>query len=78
MELALSLEKLNFTKLRELWKTASEGEDGQLTDFIGLAPCAPQEPFFLEVACSGLCRALSRGLRQSDLCELNAIRMPDH
>ena len=36
MELALSLEKLNFTKLRELWKIASEMEDGQLTDFIGV------------------------------------------
>lgn len=36
MELALSLEKLNFTKLRELWKTANEMEDGQLTDFIGM------------------------------------------
>ncbi|CAL5229455.1 g12781 [Coccomyxa viridis] len=34
MELALSLEKLNFTKLRELWKIANEAEDGQLTDFI--------------------------------------------
>ena len=37
MELALSLEKMNFTKLRELWKIANEGEDGQLTDFIGAA-----------------------------------------
>ena len=37
MELALSLEKLNFTKLRDLWKIANAGEDGQLTDFIGAA-----------------------------------------
>ena len=37
MELALSLEKLNFTKLRELWKIADEAKDGQLTDFIGKA-----------------------------------------
>ncbi len=35
MELALSLEKLNFTKLRELLRIANEAEDGQLTDFIG-------------------------------------------
>lgn len=36
MELALSLEKLNFTKLRELWRIATEAADGQLTDFIGV------------------------------------------
>ncbi len=45
MELALSLEKLNFTKLRELWKIANEAEDGQLTDFIGIGPCASQKAF---------------------------------
>lgn len=36
MELALSLEKLNFTKLRELWRIATEAADGQLTDFVGV------------------------------------------
>ena len=45
MELALSLEKLNFTKLRELWRIATEAADGQLTDFIGV-PLA-----FIDLAC---------------------------
>lgn len=35
MELALSLEKLNFTKLRELHRVACNAEDAQLADFIG-------------------------------------------
>ncbi len=35
MELALSLEKLNFIKLRELHKVACDAEDAQLADFIG-------------------------------------------
>lgn len=35
MELALSLEKLNFIKLRELHRVASNCEDAQLADFIG-------------------------------------------
>ena len=35
MELALSLEKLNFIKLRELHRVASNAEDAQLADFIG-------------------------------------------
>lgn len=51
MELALSLEKLNFTKLRELWKIASEAEDGQLTDFIGATHSAPD--FCLDARRSG-------------------------
>ncbi|EIE20153.1 ferritin-like protein [Coccomyxa subellipsoidea C-169] len=34
MELALSLEKLNFTKLRELHRVACNAEDAQLADFI--------------------------------------------
>ena len=45
MELALSLEKLNFTKLRELWRIATEAADGQLTDFIGV-PLA-----FVDLSC---------------------------
>jgi ferritin heavy chain len=36
MELALSLEKLNFTKLRELHRVAVNAEDAQLSDFIGV------------------------------------------
>ena len=35
MELALSLEKLNFIKLRELHRVACNAEDAQLADFIG-------------------------------------------
>ena len=35
MELALSLEKLNFIKLRELHRVAANCEDAQLADFIG-------------------------------------------
>ena len=35
MELALSLEKLNFIKLRELHRVAANAEDAQLADFIG-------------------------------------------
>ena len=38
MELALSLEKLNFTKLRQLHRIASNAEDAQLADFIGQFP----------------------------------------
>lgn len=38
MELALSLEKLNFTKLRELHRVACNAEDAQLADFIGARP----------------------------------------
>ncbi|CAL8471001.1 g10543 [Coccomyxa elongata] len=34
MELALSLEKLNFTKLRELHRVACNAEDAQLADYI--------------------------------------------
>lgn len=35
MELALSLEKLNFQKLRELHAVAAKHEDPSMTDFIG-------------------------------------------
>lgn len=34
MELALSLEKLNFQKLRELWDVADKNNDAQMCDFI--------------------------------------------
>uniref|UniRef100_A0A7R9VMH7 Ferritin n=2 Tax=Chlamydomonas euryale TaxID=1486919 RepID=A0A7R9VMH7_9CHLO len=34
MELALSLEKLNFSKLRELHAVGSKHEDASMTDFI--------------------------------------------
>lgn len=50
MELALSLEKMNFTKLRELWKIASEMQDGQLTDFLGVAPTLSQKPNVMTVS----------------------------
>jgi len=35
MELALSLEKLNFSKLRDLWAVADKVNDPQMCDFIG-------------------------------------------
>ena len=41
MELALSLEKLNFIKLRELHRVAANAEDAQLADFIG--ECIPRQ-----------------------------------
>ena len=34
MELALSLEKLNFTKLRQLHSIAEKHEDAQMADFV--------------------------------------------
>jgi ferritin heavy chain len=34
-QLSLSLEKLNFIKLRELHRVACDAEDAQLADFIG-------------------------------------------
>lgn len=34
MELALSLEKLNFQKLRELWDVADRNDDPQMCDFV--------------------------------------------
>eukprot|EP00210_Caulerpa_lentillifera_P001434 g1376.t1 len=34
MELALSLEKLNFQKLRDLWDVADKSDDAQMCDFI--------------------------------------------
>ena len=37
MELALSLEKLNFSKLRELNDVAQKHNDAQMCDFIGTA-----------------------------------------
>jgi hypothetical protein len=35
MELALSLEKLNFQKLRELHEVADRHGDAQMCDFVG-------------------------------------------
>eukprot|EP00210_Caulerpa_lentillifera_P008552 g8157.t1 len=34
MELALSLEKLNFQKLRDLWDVANKSNDAQMCDFV--------------------------------------------
>eukprot|EP00882_Tetradesmus_deserticola_P006243 GHRQ01006569.1.p1 GENE.GHRQ01006569.1~~GHRQ01006569.1.p1 ORF type:complete len:212 (+),score=95.78 GHRQ01006569.1:278-913(+) len=42
MELALSLEKLNFQKLRELHDVASDANDAQMCDFIEGTLLAPQ------------------------------------
>jgi hypothetical protein len=36
MELALSLEKLNFLKLRELHAIANKHEDAPMSDFVGM------------------------------------------
>ncbi len=35
MELALAMEKLNFTKLRQLHAVAAKYEDASMTDFVG-------------------------------------------
>ena len=40
MELALSLEKLNFQKLRELHAVADKHGDASMTDFVGACACA--------------------------------------
>jgi len=37
MELALSLEKLNFQKLRDLWDVADKSNDAQMCDFVETA-----------------------------------------
>jgi ferritin heavy chain len=42
MELALSLEKLNFQKLRELHDVAGDANDAQMCDFIEGTLLAPQ------------------------------------
>lgn len=39
MELALSLEKLNFQKLRALHAVASKHEDASMSDFVGRCGC---------------------------------------
>ena len=52
MELALSLEKLNFIKLRELHRVAANAEDAQLADYIG--ECFPaQVPVSVWLHCLG-------------------------
>jgi ferritin heavy chain len=50
MELALSLEKLNFTKLRELHDVAAEANDAQMCDFIEGTLLAPQVQSVKQVA----------------------------
>ena len=40
MELTLSLERLNFMKLRLLHDVAAKHSDAEMTDFIG-TPCHP-------------------------------------
>jgi ferritin heavy chain len=50
MELALSLEKLNFQKLRELHDVAAEANDAQMCDFIEGTLLAPQVQSVKEVA----------------------------
>ncbi len=51
MELALSLEKLNFTKLRELHRVACNAEDAQLADYIG--GCSTPSLMAPRLSCSG-------------------------
>ena len=43
-QLSLSLEKLNFIKLRELHRVACDAEDAQLADFIGAHPMSSPSP----------------------------------
>ncbi|WIA08654.1 hypothetical protein OEZ85_008081 [Tetradesmus obliquus] len=50
MELALSLEKLNFQKLRELHDVASDANDAQMCDFIEGTLLAPQVKSVKQVA----------------------------
>jgi len=50
MELALSLEKLNFQKLRELHAVAAKHEDPSMTDFIEGELLAEQEQAVLQVS----------------------------
>ncbi|GBF95523.1 chloroplast precursor [Raphidocelis subcapitata] len=50
MELALSLEKLNFTKLRELHDVADENGDAQMCDFVEGALLADQVKSVKQVA----------------------------
>eukprot|EP00882_Tetradesmus_deserticola_P004142 GHRQ01004374.1.p2 GENE.GHRQ01004374.1~~GHRQ01004374.1.p2 ORF type:complete len:249 (+),score=120.31 GHRQ01004374.1:278-1024(+) len=50
MELALSLEKLNFQKLRELHDVASDANDAQMCDFIEGTLLAPQVESVKQVA----------------------------
>lgn len=63
MELALSLEKLNFIKLRELHRVAANAEDAQLADFIGECLVALSGDGFRERSASldhGSCSASSK------------------
>lgn len=50
MELALSLEKLNFQKLRELHDIAAAADDAQMCDFIEGTLLAPQVQSVKQVA----------------------------
>ncbi|KAF6251063.1 ferritin-like superfamily [Scenedesmus sp. NREL 46B-D3] len=50
MELGLSLEKLNFQKLRELHDVASDANDAQMCDFIEGTLLAPQVQSVKQVA----------------------------
>ena len=83
MELALSLEKLNFIKLRELHRVASNAEDAQLADYIG--ECFPRKvPLRAEVPGSTFLGLLPLGacFRQrsasSDCGSCSVSCKPDH
>lgn len=64
MELALSLEKLNFIKLRELHRVACNAEDAQLADFIGENTSADMPTPFLHEASRVACQACDQSMSQ--------------
>jgi hypothetical protein len=73
MELALSLEKLNFQKLRELHDIASDANDAQMCDFIEGTLLAPQVRrrdggVYLCTKCTILASARARYVRCSCKC----------
>lgn len=70
MELALSLEKLNFTKLRELHDVAEAEGDAQMCDFVEGDLLDDQASGAVMFFLGGLCyRAGGRGTRRCECLE---------
>ena len=59
MELALSLEKLNFIKLRELHRVACNAEDAQLADFIGESASTDTHALCLYATAGMVCQSFT-------------------
>ena len=70
MELALSLEKLNFIKLRELHRVAANAEDAQLADFIGELASADMHALCLLDAVSVAHKAWDRSMSMGQCCRM--------